>query len=47
MLSYSGTWVRTDTPDMPSDWTTGRVDSIPASDSKGYYHQKSAWESAT
>lgn len=31
---------------MPTSWTTNVVTSISASDSIGYYHQKSAWESA-
>lgn len=31
---------------MPSDWTTNVVTSIPSGNSVGYYHQKSAWESA-
>ena len=42
----SGTWVRTDTPDMPTDWTTNVVTSITAGDSIGYYHQRSAWQNA-
>ena len=42
----SGTWVKTGTPDMPTDWTTNVETSIPASDSIGYYHQQSAWQNA-
>ena len=43
----SGTWVKTGSATEPTDWTTNVVDSILASDSIGYYHQQSAWESAT
>ena len=45
--SLSGTWVRTDSAEMPSSWTTNVVTSIPATDSIGYYHQQSAWQSAS
>ena len=43
----SGTWVKTDSATEPTDWNTNVATSIPASDSIGFYHQKSAWESAT
>ena len=42
----SGTWVKTDSADEPTSWTTGRVYSIPTTNSAGYYHQQSAWENA-
>ena len=41
-FSLSGTWVKTDSPDKPSSWTS-TVGSIPAGTS-GYFHQKSAWD---
>ena len=43
----SGTWVKTGSADKPTDWNTNVVDSIPASDSIGFYHQKSAWDKAS
>ena len=43
----SGTWVKTDSATEPTDWTTNVVTSIPTTNSAGYYHQKSAWESAS
>ena len=43
--TLSGTWVKTDSATEP-DWTTNVVTIIPASNSIGFYHQKSAWESA-
>ena len=36
----SGTWVRTDSADEPTDWTN-TVTEIPTTNSAGYYHQKS------
>ena len=45
--TLSGTWVRTTSADKPTDWNTNVVDSIPASDSIGFYHQKSAWDKAS
>ena len=41
----SGTWVKTDSEAMPTDWTND-VYRIPTTNSAGYYHQQSAWESA-
>ena len=38
----SGTWVETDSPEMPTDWSN-RIYEIPAGTS-GYFHQKEAWD---
>ncbi len=38
----SGTWVQTNSPEMPTDWSN-RIYEIPAGTS-GYFHQKEAWD---
>ncbi len=41
--SLSGTWVKTNDANEPSSWTP----TVKSMQTAGYYHQQSAWESAT